>query len=675
MVRLTDTMMRKIMSLIALGMALIGVEARGQQPIWGSQVLTGPEGAMVPVLNQALQFTHFRPGARTVIHKAVGKTEKWTKVAEVVFPENVAAFRKRLGSDKLARMKADYELANDEAAYAFYANESIDKIVLYAFSKEYMEAFGLIHIDKGWKKGQLVRYRIEHYQGDALSGQIELSADPEYTVYPDQLEIGYRLVTDSLVSVAWQTPVSSFQETIGVQAEIFKRTGQAGYQSARLNIVSRSAGSDSSFVHYQERVRPGQAYAYYAQLKDWVGNYGLPSDTLYALAYDPGSVQAIATLRAAADSDGVRLTWDPLPSEAIYTGIEVLKSRNYDSAYVVLDTIAAHEVGYLDNRVLNGSMYYYRVKPVFISGADEDFIKYAEASVVTAYSEGYLAPAAPEGVYATTTDQGVRIRWWAPEGLDTYGYYVLRGSTMGNMELISGSVRDTVYVDSLLAKGYSGQMHYAVLAMNQNQQLSDTSQVVTVAVRQPQVLMAPGGLAVRVVPGGVYLRWNAVMELDDRVSGYAVFRRVQGSEEFDAVHAGPLLLPDYTDTTAVAGTAYEYAVSTHDVWGNYSVLSPISQLTADPLAEGMEAPLSIHLRNLTRGVEVSWPVSLTDGGGEYAVYRKAGETGGFVKIGNTPAQRFYVDATVTADTAYEYYVVPLAGNREGAPGPSKVIRR
>lgn len=664
--------------MFALVLALFSTEAevQAQQPSgWGTQVLTGPEGAMVPILSENLQFTHFRPGARTVIHKAVGKTEKWTKVTELVFPENVAAFRKRMGTDKLAQMKADYELATDEAAYAFYADEPIEKIALYAFSKEYMEAFGLVYIDKGWKKGQSVRYRIEHYQGDALSGSVELLADAEYTTYPDRFDVGYRLVTDSLVSVAWQTPVSSFQETIGVQAEIFKRTGRASYQQGLSGVVNRAAENDSSFVYYQEEVQPGQAYSYYIQLKDWVGNVGQPSDTLHALAYDVGSVQAITELRAAADDGGVRLTWNPLPSEAIYTGIEVLKSRNYDSAYVVLDTIGAHEVRYLDNRVLNGSMYYYRVKPVFISGADDDFIKYSEVSAVAAYAADHQPPAAPEGVYATATDEGVRLRWWAPDELDTYGYYVLRGATPGAMDIISGSVRDTVYVDSLLAKGYSGQVHYAVLAMNQNQQLSDTSQVVTVAVRQPQVLTPPGGVATRVVPGGVYLRWNAVTEVDDRVSGYVVFRREQDTEQFTVAHTEALRMPSYTDTTAVGGKSYEYAVSTIDVWGNYSVLSPLSRIDVALAADVLEAPLSINLRNLTRGIEVSWPISLTDSGGAYAVYRRTGEASDFVQIGIVPMDTFYVDEEVTGGVTYEYSVAPVSGIHDTEAPSTRIVRR
>jgi len=136
-----------------------------------------------------------------------------------------------------------------------------------------------------------------------------------------------------------------------------------------------------------------------------------------------------------------------------------------------------------------------------------------------------------------------------------------------------------------------------------------------------------------------------------------------------------LQLPSYTDTTGVSGVGYEYAVSTHDIWGNHSVLSPLSRIAGESISEGLEPPLSINLRNLTRGIEVSWPVSLTEKGGEYAVYRKVGEQRGFVKIGNTPVNRFYVDAAVNADTVYEYYVVRVSGNNEGTPSSTHIIRR
>ncbi len=675
MVRLIFIMMRNIITTgAALLLMLASTAAQTLHDDWGTEVLTGPDGAMLPLLATSLQRTHFNPEERLVIHKAIDGSDTWETLAEIKFPENAEAFRKQLGGALVDQIKTDFELKSDLDAYRFYAGEPVDKIGLYAFAKQSMEAFGLIYIDKSWTVGQSVRYRIENYQGESLKGSLELTAGAGYTNYTEQFAVGNYLVSDSLVTVSWATPYSTFQETIGLQADIFKQEGQGEFGRLQSSLIIRAAESDSSFVHLQAAVKPGLRYSYYARLADWVGNVGLPSDTLHALAYDAGNVSPITELRAETDEQGVRLRWNRLPSEAIYTGIAIAKSRNYDSAYVVLDTIGAHEVGYVDRRVLSGSMYHYRVKPVFVSQTDEDFIKPAEVAAVASIPGGDLPPLAPDGVRATATEQGVKLSWWVPDGLDTYGFYVLRGTSPDRMDLISSTVQDTVYLDSVLTAGYSGQLHYAVLAMDQQQQLSDTSQIVTVAVQQPQVLTPPGGLVTLDGPEGVYLTWNDVMEIDDRITGYAVFRRDEASDQFEMLH-DTWTLPGYTDSTAVPGVAYAYAVSTRDVWGNFSVLSPLSVSTRRGVDDTLASPLVINLRNITKGIEVSWPISLTHQRGEYAIYRRSGDAREFTKIGVAPANQSYVDVQVSPDATYEYYVVAVAGSSEGEPGPTLRISR
>lgn len=667
--------MRNIRTIcLSLVLALTTQLGYAQQDNWGTEVRTGPEGALLPLLASPLQRTHFDPDERLLIYKASVGSDKWELLAEIKFPDNANAFRQQIGGELVDQIKEDFELRSDQEAYEFYAGEPIDKIGLYAFAKRAMEAFGLVYIDKSWAVGQSVRYRVENYRGESLSGRLELVAESSYTAYPDRFAVGNYMVSDSLVTVAWSTPSSTFRETMGLQADIFRQEGQGEFQLSQASLVIRSAESDSSFVHLQDAVMPGLRYSYYARLSDWVGNVGIPADTLHVLSYDPANVSPITELRAETDEQGVRLSWNRLPTEAIYTGISISKSRNYDSAYVVLDTIGAYEIGYVDRRVLPGSMYHYRVKPIFVSDSDEEFIKPAEVAGVAATTTEGVPPSTPDGVRATATEQGVRISWWTPDDLDTYGFYVLRGTSPGRMDLISPTVQDTVFVDSLITAGYSGQLHYAVMAMNHQQQLSDTSQLVTVAVQQPQVLTPPGGVAAFDAPEGVHLNWNDVMEIDDRIIAYAIFRREETGGQFEVLHDG-WTLPAYTDSTAQAGTGYAYAVSTRDVWGNFSVLSPLARLTRSTAVEGSVSPMLINLRNMTRGIEVSWPISLTSPDGEYAVYRRSEADTEFTRIGIAPAKQPYVDVNVQGNVAYEYYVVALSGDAEAEPSPTMRISR
>lgn len=667
--------MQNIIAFAVAWLMLLGsTAAQTQTDEWGTTVLTGPDGAMLPLMAAPLQRAHFSPDERIIIYKAHPGSDAWEKVVEITFPENSESFSKHLGSELIEQIKSDFSLQTDEEVYQFYAGEPIEKIGMYAFVREYMEAFGLIYIDRSWEPGEHVRYRIEAHLGESLNGRLELSADAAFTNYPDQYAIHNYLLSDSLVTVSWTTPSSTFKETIGLQADVFKQLNDDKFHRLQTSLVTRAADSDSSFIHLQDPVEPGLRYAYYVRLADWVGNIGYPTDTLYALAYDAGNVSPITELRAEVGQTGVQLSWNPLPAEAIYTGIAIHKSRNYDSAYVVLDTIAAHEVGYLDNRVLAGSMYYYRVKPIFLHNADDEFIKPAEVAAVADIPAGNLPPLPPQGVRATAADEGVKISWWVPDGLDTYGFYVLRGTTLDRMDIISSTVQDTVYTDSLLIAGYSGQLHYAVIAMSHSQLLSDTSQVVTVAVRQPQVLTPPGGLVSQGILQGINLSWNNVMEIDDRVTGYAIFRRDEESDQFDILKDN-WNLPVYSDTTALAGTEYTYAVSTRDVWGNFSVISSLSQAERTAFDATLEPPLLINVRNLSSGIDVSWPISLTTPHIEYAIYRKADDEEEFRQVGTAVANRSFIDKHVISGVTYAYYVVAVSDGLEGEPGPTLRISR
>src|SRR5690606_24613713 len=94
---------------------------------------------------------------------------------------------------------------------------------------------------------------------------------------------------------------------------------------------------------------------------------GYPSDTLHVLTVDVKNIEPIQKLSAKDTSGGLLIQWKPLPSKAYYTGIQILKSRTADDDYVVLDTLAPNETQYFDKRVILGSQYFYRVRPLLFN--------------------------------------------------------------------------------------------------------------------------------------------------------------------------------------------------------------------------------------------------------------------------------------------------------------------
>src|SRR5690606_32109049 len=77
-------------------------------------------------------------------------------------------------------------------------------------------------------------------------------------------------------------------------------------------------------------------------------------------------IELITEFRAKAETDAIALAWKPLKKSALYTGIEISKSRVPDSGYVVLDTLSGQEISYLDRKILKGSAYYYRIRPLLL---------------------------------------------------------------------------------------------------------------------------------------------------------------------------------------------------------------------------------------------------------------------------------------------------------------------
>jgi len=81
---------------------------------------------------------------------------------------------------------------------------------------------------------------------------------------------------------------------------------------------------------------------------------------------------------------------------------------------------------------------------------------------------------------------------------------------------------------------------------------------------------APAGLTAVAGDNTVALSWFDNAEPD--LAGYAVYRSVQAVGPFDVITGGLLTEPTYTDTTAVNGVTYYYAVTAVDIYNNESDL-------------------------------------------------------------------------------------------------------
>lgn len=613
---------------------------------------------------------------KVIISKQEGNT-KHRKVAEVKIPKTESELTARLNDlqPDAARMM---DLKSNQELFDLLVGNQMDSIVRYLSNKSIVEALGLSYWDADLKAGSPCVYSLELIDNN---GNIVNTSHVETNGVVPEYGLKFKLmkptITDSLALIDWEVEgANSASHMIFMTANIYKKT-RSEYDLYANRFVSALDNQKLS-VSFADTLEPGNHYAYYMVLEDWAGNKGVPSDTLFALSYDPDNIRSITELQGTAEESAIRLNWKQLPKETIYTGVEVQKSRNYDSAYVVLDTLPPSADSYLDKKVLKGSAYYYRLRPILLmDNPDDDAVIYAETAVIIDYGDSDGRPAKPEGLQLENMENGAQLSWWTSDELDIYGYTILRGYSADNLEVIGTGVQENTYVDTLISKGYSGPVIYAVQAMNHNQMVSDTSDLISLQVRQAGYVTPPAGLSSKKTHAGVLLRWNDVTRTDDDVAGYVIFRRAVSEieNEYQTLNKELNLLPEFLDTTYDKSVSYEYAVASVDTWGNFSLLS--SSTIVDQSGREMELmpPLDLRLRNLKSGIEVSWPKSLSKKQGSYIVYRRVEGADKYERLAEVSIDDKFIDQSVQNDVRYEYHVLHQIGKNSSEPSLTKGIRR
>lgn len=653
------------------------------QTVWAQQTaqklfaLPGPERTLLYVQGMTAQGqetgkTAGFPGEsdRFTIYRADGDSDDFRQIGTTGFPASGADLKRRLDPVLLTDVLNQLRVQSPQEARDLLLREGPDTLGLLVLVPELQQALGFTYIDESRDAKTASRYRVEYGQeGEAPKATETISVSGTTPEYPEKFALKTYQVLDSAVAATWQCASMTY-DGLPLFATIFKREGHEGeFRAVDQQLVVANEQVAGLQVNFSERILPATHLAYYIQLEDLAGNKGVVSDTLYAFGYAYGRIAGISNLQVRDTLDGLLLSWDPLPREAVYSGIQLLKSRELGADYVVVDTIPATETHYFDEQVIPASSYYYKVRPLTYDFSGAQPVSFAEANGYTAV-DSLGRPLAPSGLQAVSAAGNVLLSWQHSDELDLFGYYVLRGTSSENLEIISQPVKDTVFIDSLIDPGFSGQLHYALQSVNLSQQYSDTSQVVSTAIAQPVVLTPPGGLQTRRTVDGVALQWDHVMERDEQVTGYVVYRRQPNEAFFQPVNGGAMvLLPFSTDSSASSAAPYEYAVTAVDAWGNQSILSPVSAVDADT-SSGLVPPSQLYLRNLTAGIEIAWPLPVAVDGQSYLVYRRVAGQPELKLIGQADPMGVYLDNDVKMDVLYEYAVGvgtlnQTAGSRHG----------
>ena len=166
---------------------------------------------------------------------------------------------------------------------------------------------------------------------------------------------------------------------------------------------------------------------------------------------------------------------------------------------------------------------------------------------------------------------------------------------------------------------------------------------------------APANVSATAGNSSIAISWSAVAGAEY----YAVERTTNGGASWTTIVSN-ITGTNYTDSTAVAGTSYRYAVTAHKTFGSgvlssgRGALSETVSIQQAPVAETPPAaPASITATAGSGSIAVTWAES--SGAAYYTLERKAG-SGAWSAIAQNYTGRSYTDSSVTAGTTYQYRV-------------------
>lgn len=183
----------------------------------------------------------------------------------------------------------------------------------------------------------------------------------------------------------------------------------------------------------------------------------------------------------------------------------------------------------------------------------------------------------PVALKAEAVAEGVRLGWSVPGEHPGLSFRIYRRAEKQTDPELLGRADRPEYVDT--SAEFGGTYEYAVqteLASRESKVVSEISGPVVIKPQDRFPPAVPAGLTAAPGVGSIELVWERNTEADLR--GYRIYRAVNGGR-FEPV-GGLLDTPSFGDHDVASGKRYRYAVSSVDVSGNESALSPPVEVVA-----------------------------------------------------------------------------------------------
>ncbi|NBC64554.1 MAG: hypothetical protein GVY07_02670, partial [Bacteroidetes bacterium] len=456
-----------------------------------------PEGMTVFASDAGLSEDNPQSGrVAAVVYRKLSEEGEYEEIARVQAPQSIEDLNDRADQGFLDRLMEETDTSSEEELLNFIRSNSA--LELYGFmglDPQLWRVLGTVYVDKeslNFEQGQSVWYQVRYIMEDgsesdeAFEGSDSVGSAPNILA-PQSID---RMERDSLVSATWASPIEGSEDAYF--ARVYQQTEEGEFSMLEDRIMGRRNADSLIVYQYEQAAEPENAYRFFIEPVDVVGNPGPHSDTLTVISVDFENLPLLGDVEAKDTTAGIHLSWEEIPQKPYLTGIEIRRSRDARQNFLTLDTLSTQATEYLDTQLIPNRSYYYEFRIVTMRERTELPSAVASAS----FTNEMLPPTPPTGLTAETEDDGVRLNWDPVATNDLFAYYVYRGtSRYDSLVVASPAIKDTTtfFDDNNILSGRTNYV-YAVKAVNLSEMESDLSNMVT--IRPDRVVRPPAPVGI-----------------------------------------------------------------------------------------------------------------------------------------------------------------------------------
>lgn len=335
-------------------------------------------------------------------------------------------------------------------------------------------------------------------------------------------------------------------------------------------------------------------------------------------------------------SDGIEISIETVGGAEKY----VIEKKASDGNFEVLVELGADEEYFLDENVVVGGVYVYRIQAV------------ASDISSTKTSLSITRIGTPVISEIKNTAEGISLSWSAVAGATEYE---ISRKTGNDSVFTSYTTTSLNYVDKNVVSGV--KYTYIVCAHNDSGYGDSSQPPVTVTY-----LDAPVVSSVAAIENAIEVKWSAV----NGAQSYNVYRKATNATNWECIGESASL--SYIDEDITEGVYYRYSVSavadnsesvynTTGVEGMY--FGNVKWIKATPVANG---------------AEITWEALAK--ANAYEVYRKTADDADWIKLARVSTTK-YTDTAMASGVVYFYMVKAFSGNNVSdmiaTPASAKII--